>query len=190
MKTAIFFADGFEESEGLITVDMFRRAGEEIDTVSMNETTEVHTSHNITLQCDRKYAGLDLQAYDVLILPGGKKGTANLEACASLKEALKAHCQAGKLTCAICAAPSILGHLGLLKDKKYTCFPGFDGEYGGSYQMELAVKDGNLITGRGMGATMAFAHLILSSIVDEKTIQKLEYGMQYPTTFRTVRKPE
>ena len=190
MKAAIFFANGFEESEGLIVVDMFRRAGVSIDTISMNAQKDVHTSHGIHLLCDLLYQEMDAGTYDILILPGGKAGTANLEANTSLKKDLQKHCESGKLTCAICAAPSILGHLGLLKGKKYTCFPAFDGEYGGAYQMELAVKDGNIVTGRGMGATIAFAHTILSSIVDEKTMQKLEYGMQYAETFRTLQRPE
>jgi len=190
MKAAIFFANGFEESEGLIVVDMFRRAGVAIDTVSMNESREVETSHHIHLSSDLIYKDVNCKDYDILILPGGKLGTANLEANDALKQALKEHCESGKLTCAICAAPSILGHLGLLKGRKYTCFPDFDGEYGGMYQMELAAKDGNVITGRGMGATIGFAHTILSSIVDAKTMQKLEWGMQYAGTFRTIKKPE
>jgi DJ-1 family protein len=190
MKAAIFFADGFEESEGLIVVDMFRRAGIQIDTLSMNSTREVHTSHQVTLLCDELYENADLSTYDVLIMPGGKLGTKNLEACESLKESFRRHFESGKWTCAICAAPSILGHMGLLKGRKYTCFPAFDGEYGGFYQMELAVMDGNLITGRGMGATVAFAHTILSQLVDQKTMDKLEYGMQYEHTFRTLKKPE
>lgn len=190
MKAAIFFADGFEESEGLVTVDMFRRAGIQIDTISMNTNREVHTSHHITLSADQLYGETDLSIYDILILPGGKAGTANLEACVSLKDHLQEHFESGKWTCAICAAPSILGHMGLLKDRKYTCFPEFDGDYGGSYQMELAVRDGNLVTGRGMGATVAFARTILAEIVTPEVLQKLDYGMQYEHTFRTVKKPE
>lgn len=190
IKAAIFLADGFEESEGLIVIDMFRRAGIKIDTISMNQEKEVHTSHQITMCADMLYAETDSASYDILILPGGKKGTQNLEACSSLKEAMKKHFDEGKLLCAICAAPSILGHMGLLKDKKYTCFPEFDGNYGGEYQQELSVRDGNLITARGMGATIAFAHTILETIVDTKTIEKLEYGMQYEHSFRILKKPE
>ena len=190
MKAAIFFANGFEESEGLIVVDMFRRAGVTIDTVSMNEDREVETSHHVHLCSDLVGKDINFQDYDILILPGGKVGTANLEANEVLKQALKEHCESGKLTCSICAAPSILGHLGLLKGKKYTCFPDFDGEFGGIYQMELVVKDGNIITGRGMGATIAFGHRILGAIVDEKNMQRLEWGMQYAGTFRTLKKPE
>ena len=162
MKFAIFLADGFETCEGLITVDMLRRAALSIDTISMNETLEVTTSHGIRLQADRL-----------------------LEANERLKAIFKAHLESGALTCAICAAPSILGHMGLLKGRKYTCFPSFnENAFGGEYQNELAVTDGNLITGRGMGATIEFARHILMKTTDEETLQKVQNGMQYEHTFR------
>ena len=189
-KCAIFLADGFEDCEGMITIDILRRGRVPVDTVSMNETGEVHTSHGVTLLADRIYKETDPSAYDVLILPGGRRGTANLEQSESLKKAVKKHFEEGKLTCAICAAPSILGHMGLLKGRKYTCFPEFDSEYGGAYQMELAVTDGNLITGRGMGATIEFALQILKQLVSENELKRVEYGMQYEHSFRYLKKPE
>lgn len=190
-KCAIFLADGFEDCEGMITIDILRRGRVSIDTVSMNDSLQVHTSHGVTLQADKLFKDVNTEDYDVLILPGGKVGTANLEKNERLKEALVKHCENGKLTCAICAAPSILGHLGLLKGKNYTCFPEFeDKSYGGQYQMELAVKDGNIITARGMGATIEFARLILKQLVSDEMMRKVEYGMQYEHSFRTLRKPE
>ena len=190
-KCAIFLADGFEDCEGMITIDILRRGRVPVDTVSMNDTEEVHTSHGVTLLADRVYENTDPSDYDVLILPGGRRGTANLEKSESLKNALKQHFEEGKLTCAICAAPSILGHMGLLKERKYTCFPEFDSsEYGGDYQMELAVTDGNLITGRGLGATIDFALQILKQLVPESVLKRVEYGMQYEHSFRQLTKPE
>lgn len=184
MKCAIYLADGFETCEGLITVDLLRRANIEIETISIKDANFVRTSQGIDMLTDRIFMETDPSEYDVLILPGGKIGTANLEQFDALKEALRAHFEAGKLTCAICAAPSILGHMGLLKDRKYTCFPTFDDDYGGEYQQELAVRDGNLITGRGMGATIEFAREILKVLTDEETLKKVEYGIQYEHTFR------
>lgn len=185
-KCAIFLADGFETCEGLITVDMMRRAGIRLDTVSITDTKEVTTSHKVTLFADCLMKDLDLSSYDVLILPGGKLGTINLEACEPLKEALQAHHDAGKLICAICAAPSVLGHMGLLKGKNYTCFPDFrDDAYGGTYINELAAEDGQLITGRGMGATIEFARKIIAKLTDAETLKKVERGMQYEHSFRT-----
>ena len=181
-----FFADGMEEVEALTPVDLLRRANIEIETISIKDNNFVKSSHGIEMLTDRIYMETDPAEYDVLILPGGKVGTSNLEQFDDLREALKAHFEAGKLTCAICAAPSIFGKLGILKGKKYTCFPSFFREdYGGDYQMELAVQDGNLITGRGMGATIEFARLIIREMTDEATLKKVEYGMQYEHSFRT-----
>lgn len=185
MKIAIFLADGFETCEGLITVDMLRRASLAIDTISMNETLEVTTSHGIRLFADRLFSDFDEEEYDVLIMPGGKAGTANLESNERLKAVYAKHFEKGELTCAICAAPSILGHMGILKGKKYTCFPTFDeASFNGEYQNELAVTDDNLITGRGMGATIEFARHIIMKLCDEETLHKVENGIQYEHTFR------
>lgn len=191
-KCAIFLADGFEDCEGLITIDMLRRAGIPIDTVSMNRDCFVETSHGITLKADRLFADTDPEDYDVLILPGGKRGTENLEKCEELKKYLVSFWKAGKLIAAICAAPSIFGHLGILKGRHYTCFPEFyDSSYEGIYEMELSVTDGNVITGRGMGATIEFARNILKKLTDEETLKKVEYGMQYEHSFRELtQKPE
>ena len=186
MKCLIFLADGFEDCEALITVDMLRRAGIDIDTVTINETNEVTASHGVTMIADRTLKDTDPAAYDILILPGGKRGTMNLEADERVKASIRKHVDEGKLMCAICAAPSILGHMGILKGKKYTCFPSFrDDSYEGKYQMELAVTDGNIITGRGMGASIEFARQILKQLVDEKTLRRVEYGIQYEHNFRT-----
>lgn len=186
MKCLIFLADGFEDCEAMITIDMLRRGGVTIDSVSVSDRIEVEASHGVTVKADRLLKDTDPAEYDVLILPGGKRGTANLEKNETVTEAVKKHTQAGKLMCAICAAPSILGHLGLLKGKKYTCFPSFaDESFGGDYQMELAVKDGNIITGRGMGAAIEFARLILKELVSGETLKQVEYGIQYEHSFRT-----
>lgn len=187
MKCAIFLAEGFEPCEALITVDILRRGQVSIDTVAIGGDLLVKSSQQIVVQADKLYAEIDPASYDVLIFPGGKLGTQNLEAFAPAVEAMKSHFANGKLTCAICAAPSILGHQGMLKGRKYTCFPSFDdASYGGCFMQELAVKDGNLITGRGMGATVEFARTILAELADEETMRKVEYGMQYEHSFRTL----
>ncbi len=185
MKCAVFLAEGFEECEALITVDMLRRGGILIDMVSITDELTVKSSHNILIQAEKKLCEIAFGDYDVLILPGGKLGTQNLEACDVLKEAVESHCKSGKLTCAICAAPSILGHLGLLQGKRYTCFPTFDEKsFGGEYVQELSVKDGNLITGRGMGATIEFARNILKEFLSDEEMHNVENGIQYEHSFR------
>lgn len=191
MRCAIFLAKGFEDCEGMITIDMLRRAGIPIDSVSITDDLIVETSHGVRLFADKTWKEIDPSGYDVLILPGGKVGTMNLDGFEPLKNALKAHFESGKLTCAICAAPSVLGHLGILNGKHYTSFPAFASDsYGGIYETELAVEDGNVITGRGMGATIEFARLIIRRLTDDETMRRLEYGMQYEHSFRTLQKPE
>lgn len=191
MRCAIFLAKGFEDCEGLITIDMLRRAEIPVDSVSITDDLLVETSHGVRLFADKTWKEIDPSDYDVLILPGGKAGTMNLDAFEPLKNALKAHFESGKLTCAICAAPSVLGHLGILNGKHYTSFPDFASDaYGGIYEKELAVEDGNVITGRGMGATIEFARLIIRRLTDDAVMRKLEYGMQYEHSFRTLEKPE
>lgn len=183
MKCAIFMADGFETCEGLITVDILRRAGLQVDMISMNDTLTVTTSHQVKIQADILFQDFQ-NDYDVMILPGGKLGTENLEKNQRLKQLYEEHFKSGKLSCAICAAPSILGHLGLLKDRKYTCYPTFDEDgFGGYYQQVLAIKDGNLITGRGMGAAIDFALKIIETLCDTKTLEQVKTGIQYEHSF-------
>ena len=169
MKSLVFLADGFEECEALVTVDLLRRAGIHTDMVSISDRLTVHGSH-----------GVDVSTYDVVVLPGGKVGTANLDKSDTVKAAVLAHYKAGKLTCAICAAPSVLGHLGILKDKYYTCFPSFhDESFGGKFMMVPAVADGNVVTGRGMSASLEFAREILKKLIPDSDLAKVEYGVQY-----------
>lgn len=184
-KCALFLATGFEECEALITVDILRRADISIDTITIQRDSKLVTgSHHINVEADKLWDEFDIDAYDVLILPGGKVGTANLEAFTPLIETIEKHHAEGKLLAAICAAPSIYGHLGFLKDKKYTCFPTFDeASFAGSYQQELAVRDGSLITGRGMGATIEFARAIVKTI-NEGVIDSVDYGIQYEHRFK------
>ncbi len=183
MRCALLLAEGFEECEALIPVDMFRRAGLTIDMVSIGENPTVCGSHGIRITADKMLAQIDQSGYDVLLLPGGKAGKENLEKNRAVKEMILAQVQADRWLGAICAAPAILGHLGLLKGKKYTCFPTFDEEaFNGAYQDVPAVQDGKLVTGRGMGAAMAFAYLLLENLTDAKTLRQVTYGMQYGTT--------
>ena len=180
MKCAVFLADGFEECEGLIPVDLLRRAGFEVNTVSMASGLNVCGSRGVTVLADTMWEDISPEAYDILILPGGKRGKENLEASAELTQAVAEHYKKGKLTCALCASPSILGHLGILKGKRYTCFPDFnEPEFGGCYDtVHAAVRDGNLITGKGMGASIEFAREIIRAAAPER-LEQVEQGIQY-----------
>lgn len=179
MKCAVFLAQGFEECEGMIPVDLLRRAGFKVDTVSITDEFTVTGSRGVTVLTDRLWKNTDPAEYDILIMPGGKAGKENLEAFEPLKEAFRAHYESGKLTCAICASPSIFGHMGMLKGKTYTCFPDFnEAGFGGTYSEELAVRDGNLITGKGMGASIEFSREIIKAAAPEK-LAAVEAGIQY-----------
>jgi len=184
MKCAVYLADGFEPCEAMITVDILRRGGIETDTVALGDDLRVDSSQRIPVIADKLMRDTAFEDYDILILPGGKKGTENLGRCEALKAELLKRNEEGRLIAAICAAPSILGKLGILKGRNYTCHPDFAFDYGGSYQMELAVDDGNLITGRGMGATVEFALVILARLVDADKMKAVKYGMQYEHSFR------
>ncbi len=127
-KVSIFLADGFEEVEALTPTDLLRRAGAEVTLVSTGDKKEVAGSNGIVITADHLFAEMDFTEMDLLVLPGGMPGTLNLKACEPLLELLKEHHAKGRRLAAICAAPTVLGHAGLLNGKKATCYPGC--EYG------------------------------------------------------------
>ncbi len=164
-KTAIFFGTGYEEIEALTVVDILRRAKEDIEMISITGEKSVTSSHGVEVRMDKLLEEVDFSKVDVLVLPGGMPGTKNLEACGALMEQVDACIQAGKTVAAICAAPSILGHRGHLKGKKACSFPGVEDQLeGAEVKKEPAVTDGNIITGRGMGAAVPFGLAILEKL--------------------------
>ena len=168
MNTAIFFADGFEEIEGLTVVDMFRRAGIPIQTVSISDSLTVTGSHDIKVQADCLLADFDFNTVEMLILPGGMPGTTNLSKCEPLCDAL------------ICAAPSILGSLGILNGRVATCYPGFEKKLFGAYiTTDPVAKDGHVITSRGMGTAIEFASTLIGIIQDPESADKIKASILY-----------
>lgn len=180
-KVYEFLANGFEEVEALAPVDIFRRAGVEIQTVSVTGSEWVESSHGVTIKADVKFEDMrDFNDADMLMLPGGLPGATNLNEHAGVREALLAHNAKGKHIGAICAAPMVLGSLGLLKGRKATCSPGFE-KYleGAEYTAELFTVDGNIITGEGPAATFPYAYEILKMFVGEAKTKELQQKMQY-----------
>lgn len=180
-KVCVFFGTGFEEIEGLTVVDILRRQGIETDMVSIMEDKVVTGSHQIPIVTDRLIDEVDFDSVDMLVLPGGLAGTKNLEKCDKLMEQVDAFVKAEKAVCAICAAPSILGHRGHLKGKKAIVYPGFEEQLtGAEIVYEPAVRDGNIITGRGMGCAIEFALKIVEYLADEEAARamakKIVYG--------------
>lgn len=180
MKCAIFCANGFEECEALLVVDLLRRANIEIEIISMNDELEVTSSHNVKIIADECFMDANFREYDALILPGGLPGTTHLQANERLASILLKHAEQGKLLCAICAAPSVLGHLGILEDKHATCFPTFKDKCTGALLSEdKVVQDGNIITGKGLGAAIEFASKIIENLIDKETADTVLKQIQY-----------
>ncbi|BCS85551.1 thiazole biosynthesis protein ThiJ [Prevotella herbatica] len=180
-KVYEFLADGFEEIEGLAPVDILRRGGVDIKTVSITGSELVETSHGVTIKADLKFEDIsNFDDADMMLLPGGMPGATNLNNHKLLKKALLEQNAKGKRIGAICAAPMVLGGLGLLKNKKATCSPGFQ-KYmiDAHYTAELFQIDGNIITGEGPAATLPYAYKILSFFVGEKATEDLQEKMQY-----------
>lgn len=173
----LFLADGFEEVEALAPLDILRRAGKEVITVGVTGKT-VMGAHNIPVVADVTVDGISGNP-EAVILPGGMPGTTNLEACEAVKNAVQSAYDRGDLVCAICAAPSVLGHMGLLEGKKATCFPGFENDlYGAHVSGDSVCKDGNVITAKGAGVALEFGFAITEALCGSAMAKKLHDTMQ------------
>ena len=175
----LFLANGFEEIEGLTALDVLRRAGEEIMTVGVG-SEKIVGSHKVPVICDTTVDKIektdDLKA---VILPGGMPGTLNLEADKTVQEYIDFANEKGVLVCAICAAPSILGHKGLLQGKKAVCFPGFEKDLAGADICENGVvRDGNIITAKGMGVSLEFGLEILAVLQGKEKADAVKAAVQ------------
>lgn len=179
-KVYEFLANGTEEVEALTTVDVLRRAGVDIVTVSITGSKEICSSHDITIKCDKTIEECDFSDADMLLLPGGMPGSSNLKEHIGVRSALLKHSACGKLIGAICAAPMVLGDLGILKGKKATCYPGFEGYLDGAdYIEDVYVVDGNVITGCGPAATMPYAYAILEMLGLKEDAAQIREGMMF-----------
>jgi 4-methyl-5(b-hydroxyethyl)-thiazole monophosphate biosynthesis len=175
----LFLADGFEEIEALTPLDLLRRAGVEVVTVGLGGR-EITGSHGITVKADTDT--LPDGDLNMVILPGGMPGAANLDASDMVAEALSlAHASGGYLA-AICAAPMVLGHKGYLAGKRAVCFPGFEDELTGAEIAEgsFVVRDGNIITARGMGCALDFGLTLVSILRDEQAAVDLRAAVMTP----------
>ena len=178
MKAYVFLANGFETVEALAVVDILRRGKVDVTTVSIHDTKAVETAQKIVVCADQTLAE-GISKADLLFLPGGMPGTKNLEACAPLMEAVKRQAAEGGYVGAICAAPSILGHLHLLEGKKATCYPGFEPDLlGASVSSEGVVVDGRIITGKGMGVATEMGLTLVSLLVSKECSDSIRASIQ------------
>ena len=179
-KVYVFLANGVEEIEALTVVDVLRRGGMEVTTVSVTGKKEILGSHGIPIGADELFDEDTLLDGDMLVLPGGLKGTNALMAHEGLRNLLMAYRDADRFITAICAAPSVLGMNGLLKGRRATCYPGFEDKLlGAEATGEDVVQDGNIITGKGMGVSIPFALKLLSVFSPEKA-EEVGKKIQFP----------
>ncbi|MCR5747662.1 MAG: DJ-1/PfpI family protein [Lachnospiraceae bacterium] len=180
-KIAVLLAEGFEESEAIVPMDIAIRAGIEIIKVSVSGKTEVNGAHNICVKTDKGLAEADFDAVDMIMLPGGMPGTVNLETSDEVKAIVLEANKKGKKIAAICAAPRMLGDWGLLEGKRATVYPGNEGHLKGAIHDPdaKAVTDGNIITARGMGCAVEFGSEIVTALSDAGTARKVLDSIQY-----------
>ena len=180
MKVFALIADGTEEVECLTVVDILRRAGMDVTLVSVMAGREVVTSHGIRITADRQIDEVNADEPELLFLPGGGLGTQNLKDSPAVTDLVRRHAAAGKLTAAICAAPSVLGVLGLLKGKRATCYPGFEEQLEGAVCVhDGVVADGSMITARGMGKSVDLGLKLVEIIQGREAADKMAGVIQY-----------
>lgn len=173
-KAFVFLADGFEEIEGLTVVDILRRAGIETEMVSITGNKKITGSHGIEIGADVLFEDADYGQAVIYVLPGGMPGTKHLAAHEDLAKLLLEAEKNGVKVAAICAAPSVLGGLGLLKGHRAACFPGFEEKLtGAEVTKEPVAVSGNVTTSRGMGTAIPFALALVAQLKDQKTADEL-----------------
>ena len=179
MKTIfVFLADGFEEIEAITPIDVLRRAGLNVQTVSVMDKQTVSGAHGIPVVADKMFADIHFEDAEMLLLPGGLPGATNLDAHQGLSDMILAFASEGKALAAICAAPLVYGNRGLLQGKKATCYPGFESYLtGAEYTAALVETDGNFITAKGPGAAMDFAFAIVEKYCGTEKVNELKSGM-------------
>lgn len=183
-KILVHLANGFEEIEAVIPIDVWRRAGYLVNTVSIEDGLAVNGSHNITIIADWLFNETSYDDADMIFLPGGMPGAANLNAHIGLKEKINQFYMQGKYLSAICAAPLVFGHSGLLEGKKATCYPGFEKElFGAKVTGNTIEHDGKIITGKGPGASFALALKVVSLFSGEGKAKELAEKMQLPLNY-------
>lgn len=179
-KIGVFFATGYEECEALLVVDVCRRANIEVQMVSVTEDKNVTSSHGVTVVMDKLLADVNFDELDMIVLPGGMPGTTNLEACEPLMKQVDAFDKEGKCVSAICAAPSILGHRGILKGRDAVCYPGFESHLEGASVSEksVAVSD-HVTTSRGLGTAIDFGLAIIERFEGKEKADQIAKAIIY-----------
>ena len=182
-KVYVFLADGFEDVEALIPVDVWRRGGLDVTTVSISDFPLVNSAHGVNVEADIMFEQGEFDDADLIFLPGGMPGASNLFAHKGVCKAVVDQYAAGKKVAAICASPAVvLAPLGILESKKATCYPGFESvlaENNATYTGNLFTVDGNVTTGEGPAAAFPFAYELLAQLVNKQTADQIAEGMRF-----------
>ena len=179
-KVYVFLADGFEDIEALGTVDILRRGGQDVKTVSITDNEYVETAHGVTVKADLCFGDADFSDADMLVLPGGMPGAEHLNAHEGLRNALTAHAAAGRHIAAICAAPSVLASLGLLEGRNATAHAGFQDKLAGAIvHDEEVVVDGSITTSYGLGGAIPFALELVRQLAGPAEADRIQKAIAY-----------
>ena len=182
-KVYVFLAEGFEEMEAVTPIDLLRRAGVDAKLVSVTGNRAVTGAHGVTYLADLLFEEIEEDA-DMLVLPGGLPGTTNLQAHEGLTKLLLKQHEAHKWVAAICAAPMVLGALGIVKDRHATIYPGIEDKLIGAAPLtDEVVVDGNVITSRAPGTAIPFAIALAELLTDEKTAAALTEDLVFRNLF-------
>lgn len=177
-KVIVHLADGFEEIEAITPVDVLRRAGCEVVIVSISGKNSVTSRRNVTVMADRLFSESDYETVDMIILPGGQPGANNLNSHEGLKKQIVSFNNKGKWLAAICAAPLVLGGLGILRGKKATCFPGTEQKLiDANYTGNPVEVDGHIITGKGPGVALEFSLMLAEKLVGKEKADEIREAM-------------
>ena len=177
-KALVVLAKGFEEIEALTVVDVLRRSGVEVITAALSQNAMVCGAHGIEVKTDALFSDVGEAQYDAIVLPGGGEGTENLKSSQALIARLQRQKDEDRIIAAICAAPTVLVEADVLEPGQHiTCYPTCSPELDRPSADVPVVADGNIITGQAPGASMLFALVLASHLVEEKTVRKVARGL-------------
>lgn len=178
MSVIVPLADGFEEIEAVTVIDVLRRAGIGVTSVFLRKNPVIG-SHAIAVTADKSIDDIQLSEFDCIVLPGGMPGSSNLKEDARVIGIIREFAGSGKITAALCAAPLVLGHAGVLAGKRATCFPGFEDQMTGAIAVaDPVVRDGRVITGKGPGCAIPFALELVAVLAGAGEARNLSESMQ------------
>ncbi len=177
-NVCVHLATGFEEVEAISIIDVLRRAGIEVVTVSVTGEKIVYGAQDVPVIADKLFEEIDYKNVEMVILPGGMPGSAHLDEHEGIKKVITQFDREGKKLAAICAAPMVFGNLGILEGKEAICYPGFEAHLKGAKIVDApAVKSNHIITGKGPGTALQFALKIVETLKGEETARQLQQGM-------------